>query len=107
MIDRLKQIWDEATWWQRILIVLFFPILFALLWVLLLRSSQNADPAEQTAQTQAKVEEARQAKEEQIVNEYKSTTRGLEREHMKRRQEIQRIQTSEEMRRVLDEELNR
>lgn len=105
MIDRLKQIWGEASWGYRILILLFLPLVIVL--VLMSLRKGSPDHSLETAQESAKIEESRQAKEEQAVREYKSTTRGFEREHMKRRQEIERIQTSEEMRRALDEELRR
>lgn len=107
MIDRLKQIWETATWWQRVLLVLLFPLVLAVLWGVLLRRTANPDSSLETAETSAKAEATRQEKEEQAVKKYESRTRGLEREHMKRRQEIERIRTSDEMRRNLDEELRR
>ena len=107
MIDRLKQLWETATWWQKVLLILLFPLVLAVLWGALLRRSSNPDTSLETAETSAKAEATRQEKEEKVVNEYRSATRGLEREHMKRRQEIETIRTEQQMRRALDEELRR
>lgn len=107
MIDKIKQAWETATWWQKVLLVLLFPLTLAVLWGVLLRRTAHSDPSLETAQEAAKAEATRQEKEEQVVNEYRSATRGLEREHMKRRQEIETIRTEQQMRKALDEELRR
>lgn len=108
MMDQIKQLWAASTWWQKVLLVLVLPVLLLVAWVGLRRGDAFPQPDTTDAATQAaKAEAARQAKEAEALAETRRRMVETTKDVMKRRQEIETARTSEEMKRLLDEELRR
>lgn len=108
MMDQIKQLWAASKWWQKILLVLVLPVILLVVWVGLRRGETFPQPDTTDAATQAaKAEAARQAKEAEALAETRRRMAETTKDAMKRRQEIETARTSEEMKRLLDEELRR
>ena len=108
MMDQIKQLWAASTWWQKALLVLVLPVILLVLWVGLRRGETFPQADTTDAATQAaKTEAARQAKEAEALAETRRRMVETTKDAMKRRQEIETARTSEEMKRLLDEELRR
>lgn len=107
MIERLRDLWLAANWWQKVLLVLALPVLVVFLWVGLRRGSVFPESSERTAEETAKAEQLRQAQESEALAETRRRVREATKDAMRRRQEIEAARTSDEMRRLLDEELRR
>lgn len=104
---KLRDLWATCAWWQKLLFVICLPVIFLVLWVGLRRGNVFPEPSERTAEESAKAEQLRQAKESEALAETQRRVREATRDAMKRRQEIEKARTSDEMKRLLDEELRR
>ena len=104
---KLRDLWAICAWWQKLLFVICLPVIFLVLWVGLRRGSVFPEPSERSAEDAARAEQLRQAQESAALAETQRRAREATKDAMKRRQEIETARTSEEMKRLLDEELRR
>lgn len=104
---KLRDLWASCAWWQKLLFVICLPVIFLVLWVGLRRGSVFPEGSERTAEETAKAEQLRQAQEAAALAETRRRVREATKDAMKRRQEIEAVRTSDEMKRLLDEELRR
>jgi hypothetical protein len=107
IVLKLRDLWASCAWWQKVLFAICLPVIFLVLWVGLRRGSVFPEPSERTAEDTAKAEQLRQAKEAEALAETRRRMMETTKDAMKRRQEIETARTSEEMKRLLDEELRR
>jgi len=110
-LEKIRTLWAEAPWWKKALLVLAVPFLLVGALLALGQRAPQQEPQidrEADAATQAaKAEAARQAKEAEALAETRRRMVETTKDAMKRRQEIETARTSEEMKRLLDEELRR
>lgn len=107
IVLKLRDLWASCAWWQKVLFVICLPVIFLILWAGLRRGSVFPEPSERSAEEAAKAEQLRQAKESEALAETQRRLREVAKDAMKRRQEIEKARTSDEMQRLLDEELRR
>lgn len=119
-MNELKQWWSEAPWWQRILAVVFLPlVLFVVVFALRqghipssadaeVEAAQNNAAIEHTAQQQAATTHQQAAQQTATIEHTAQKREGqIKGEADKLRQEAQDAQSSEQMRDVLNKLVRR